>query len=104
MIRNIGCIATTTVALLARFALPAAAFNIQVSEIWPGQDGSDVTEDWFEIVNIGNTVSWCEEDRHSKNITFMHESQIVLHSPHGLLDPSTYTWALFFFVGLHCSH
>ncbi len=28
-------------------------FNLQVSEIWFGQDGADVTADWFEITNFG---------------------------------------------------
>ncbi len=32
-------------------------FNLQISEIWPGQEGTDVTADWFEIVNNG-TVAW----------------------------------------------
>ncbi|RAW06621.1 hypothetical protein DKQ62_12955 [Halomonas elongata] len=28
--------------------------GIAVSEIWPGQSGSDITEDWFEITNTGD--------------------------------------------------
>lgn len=32
---------------------PAAEFDLQVSEIWFGQDGLDVTADWFEITNFG---------------------------------------------------
>lgn len=35
----------------------AGAFDLQVTEIWFGQDGDDVTGDWFEITNNG-TASW----------------------------------------------
>lgn len=30
--------------------------EIQITEIWPGQSGSDVTEDWFEIKNTGDVA------------------------------------------------
>ena len=30
--------------------------GIAISEIWPGQSGSDITEDWFEITNTGETT------------------------------------------------
>ncbi|ART63954.1 ExeM/NucH family extracellular endonuclease [Kushneria marisflavi] len=30
--------------------------GIAISEIWSGQSGSDVTEDWFEITNTSDTV------------------------------------------------
>jgi hypothetical protein len=34
---------------------PAApGFNLQITEIWPGQDGDDLTADWFEITNFGD--------------------------------------------------
>lgn len=42
--------------LLALTTVVQAAFDLQVSEIWTGQAGSDVTEDWFEIVNLGDEV------------------------------------------------
>ncbi|MEL6574057.1 MAG: choice-of-anchor I family protein, partial [Pseudomonadota bacterium] len=28
--------------------------DLQITEIWPGQDGTDVTADWFEITNVGS--------------------------------------------------
>lgn len=31
--------------------------DLQITEIWSGQDGTDVTADWFEITNFGST-SW----------------------------------------------
>ncbi|WP_108259976.1 ExeM/NucH family extracellular endonuclease [Mangrovicoccus ximenensis] len=30
--------------------------DLQVTEIWPGQNGADLTADWFEITNTGNTA------------------------------------------------
>jgi len=42
---------------VATLGQPAyAAFDLQITEIWSGQDGSDLTEDWFEISNVGNTA------------------------------------------------
>ncbi|MEO1434408.1 MAG: DUF3616 domain-containing protein [Bacteroidota bacterium] len=35
----------------------AASFNLQITEIFPGQAGDDLTEDWFEITNVGS-VDW----------------------------------------------
>lgn len=32
----------------------ASSFDLQVTEIWFGQDGTDVSEDWFEITNDGS--------------------------------------------------
>lgn len=39
-------------------ASPAmAAYNLQITEIWPGNEpGSNLTEDWFEITNFGDTA------------------------------------------------
>ena len=31
--------------------------DLRITEIWPGQQGTDVTEDWFEITNFG-AKSW----------------------------------------------
>lgn len=32
-----------------------AAFDLQVTEIWPGNvDGEDLTDDWFEVTNVGD--------------------------------------------------
>jgi len=35
----------------------AQSSNLQVTEIFPGQSGDDLTEDWFEITNTG-TLAW----------------------------------------------
>ena len=35
-----------------------AQVNLQITEIFPGQSGPDLTEDWFEIKNTGNTPGW----------------------------------------------
>ncbi len=38
--------------------VPAApTFDLQITEMWFGQDGTDVTEDWFEVTNTGS-ASW----------------------------------------------
>lgn len=35
-----------------------AAFDLQVTEIWPGNvNGDDLTDDWFEVTNVGN-MAW----------------------------------------------
>ena len=34
-----------------------ASLELQITEIWPGQNGTDVTEDWFEIYNSG-VIAW----------------------------------------------
>lgn len=34
--------------------------DLQITEIWAGQDGDDLTEDWFEITNMG-PVAWTAE-------------------------------------------
>jgi hypothetical protein len=33
-----------------------AVINLQITEIWPGQADDDVTVDWFEITNYGDTA------------------------------------------------
>jgi len=34
-----------------------AQFNLQITEIWPGNDpGNNLTEDWFEVTNIGSSA------------------------------------------------
>lgn len=33
-----------------------AVINLQITEIWMGQAGSDVTLDWFEITNLGDSA------------------------------------------------
>jgi len=32
----------------------AAAFDLQITEMWAGQNGADLTEDWFELTNVGD--------------------------------------------------
>ncbi|MEM9018561.1 MAG: hypothetical protein AAGC68_16240, partial [Verrucomicrobiota bacterium] len=34
----------------------AGSFYLEITEIWSGQDGDDLTEDWFEITNRGDTA------------------------------------------------
>ena len=46
-----------TVAGLAIAGSATAAFNLQITEMWMGQPGTDVTEDWFEITNFG-AMDW----------------------------------------------
>ena len=49
-----------TLAVLAMLALtvsPAYAMNLQITEIWAGGlDGSEYTEDWFEVTNFGEST------------------------------------------------
>jgi hypothetical protein len=33
-----------------------AVINLQITEIWPGQADDDLTKDWFEITNYGDTA------------------------------------------------
>ncbi|MEM8945132.1 MAG: PEP-CTERM sorting domain-containing protein [Planctomycetota bacterium] len=45
-------------------AQPAVAdFDLQVTEIWPGNNpgNDDVTDDWFELTNVG-TMAWTSAD------------------------------------------
>ena len=41
-----------------------AQFDLQITELFPGQDGDDLTEDWFEITNNGSSawVAGTDED------------------------------------------
>ena len=36
-----------------------AVVDLQVTEIWFGQTGADLTKDWFEFQNVGSTVRCC---------------------------------------------
>lgn len=42
----------------AVFSQPAlAVFDLQVTEIWPGNEpGDNLTDDWFEVTNLGDTA------------------------------------------------
>jgi hypothetical protein len=49
---------TALLALASLTALPAsAAYDLQITELWPGNDpGGNLTEDWIEITNLGDTA------------------------------------------------
>jgi len=50
---------TSALALLVCGAFSSAAlavFDLQITEMWPGQAGTDVTVDWFEVTNYGDTA------------------------------------------------
>lgn len=34
----------------------AGGYQLEITEIWSGQDGTDLTEDWFEITNRGDAA------------------------------------------------
>lgn len=39
-----------------------AAFNLQITEIWPGNaEGANLTDDWFEVTNLGD-MPWTSGD------------------------------------------
>jgi len=38
-----------------------AVFDLQITEIWPGQSGDDITPDWFEVTNFGD-MAWTPLD------------------------------------------
>jgi hypothetical protein len=44
-------------AVMLLLASPAlAVINLEITEMWPGQAGSDLTSDWFEVTNFGDTA------------------------------------------------
>jgi hypothetical protein len=47
-------VAAAIAACLSSQAL--AVINLQITEIWPGQTDTDLTKDWFEITNYGDTA------------------------------------------------
>ena len=66
-------LAASAVCVLAQPAL--ATFDLQITEIWPGQGGgNDVTDDWFEITNFGD-MAW-EASTHG-GLWFDDESMAV---------------------------
>ncbi len=48
-------------ALLFVATLSMGQVNLEITEIFPGQSGADLTADWFEITNTGN-VTWSVEN------------------------------------------
>ncbi|SDZ75599.1 ExeM/NucH family extracellular endonuclease [Rubrimonas cliftonensis] len=44
------------------FVAPAPTFDLQVTEMWPGNDpGNNLTSDWFEVTNFGD-AAWTAAD------------------------------------------
>jgi hypothetical protein len=59
---RLGIGLTMALAITTRLAAPAQAiFDLRITEVWVGQDGSDLTEDWFEIRNYGD-MAWTTAD------------------------------------------
>ncbi len=55
---NLFAAALVTVAVSGTTAL--GAFNLQITEIWSGNEpGANLTEDWFEVTNFGD-MAWTE--------------------------------------------
>lgn len=53
--KKLFCAAAMTLCLASQ---AMAAFDLQVTEIWPGNTGADnLTDDWFEITNYGD-MAW----------------------------------------------
>jgi hypothetical protein len=53
--RRLGLSQIASLAVLALVSTPAqAVIDLQITEIWVGQDGSDLTDDWFELTNYGD--------------------------------------------------
>ncbi|MEM1303342.1 MAG: PEP-CTERM sorting domain-containing protein [Planctomycetota bacterium] len=46
-----------TSACLLGLSTAAQAFDLQITEIWPGNEpGENLTSDWFEVTNVGTTA------------------------------------------------
>jgi hypothetical protein len=57
MMQRMGWILLSTLAVMVSLSAPAsAAYDLQVTEIWPGNEpGDNLSPDWFEITNFGDT-------------------------------------------------
>ncbi len=56
--RNNLCFLLVVLCATLALTVPAgAAFDLQITEMWPGQSGPDLTADWFEITNRGD-MAW----------------------------------------------
>ncbi|MEO0898157.1 MAG: DUF3616 domain-containing protein [Bacteroidota bacterium] len=64
---------------------PPASFDLQITEMWVGQDGTDLTADWFEITNFGQ-VAWVAGV--DSNLYYDDESQdpVVADLINGITD------------------
>lgn len=56
MVRKLMQRGLASLAIFGAASAAHAAFSLQITELWPGQAGTDITEDWFEITNFGNTA------------------------------------------------
>ncbi len=59
MMRRMGFVGLVLAALVLVIGPTTAnaAFDLQVTEIWPGNDpGANLTSDWFEVTNVGDTA------------------------------------------------
>jgi hypothetical protein len=57
MSRRLLGVNVLALSMLAIAAAPGmAAFDLRITEVWVGQDGSDLSEDWFELKNFGDTA------------------------------------------------
>ena len=55
MVRAICVVTVVAVAFGAVANTAQATFDLQVTEIWPGNaNGSNLSEDWFEVTNLGD--------------------------------------------------
>jgi hypothetical protein len=60
--KRLGLSVIAALAMLMSLSAPAQAiFDLRITEVWVGQDGSDLTEDWFEIRNYGD-MAWTAAD------------------------------------------
>lgn len=62
MMRRLGMVglvlSAVVLAMVIGPATASAAYDLQITEIWPGNDpGSNLTEDWFEVTNVGD-MAW----------------------------------------------
>ena len=56
--RKITIALGASLAALVLGTIASADISLQVTEIWPGNEpGSNLTEDWFELTNVG-TMDW----------------------------------------------
>ncbi len=59
MMRRLGLVGmvVATIVLAIGPATAQAAYDLQITEIWCGNDpGSNLSEDWFEVTNVGDTA------------------------------------------------
>ena len=57
---SVAFVVTLMTAILST-APARAVFDLRITEVWVGQDGSDLSEDWFELRNYGD-MAWTTAD------------------------------------------